>query len=428
MAVAVSGGPDSLALTLLAHAWAVARGGRVLGLIVDHGLRPESAKEAALVRRWLDNRDIAVRVLAWHGPKPATGLQAAAREARYQLLLDSCRAESILHLLLAHHAEDQAETVAMRAERRSGAAGLAGMPAVVETGGVRLLRPLLSVPKHRLRATLQAVSQPWLTDPSNASPRFRRGQLRRDSGFVWQPWWKQGREHAQTRTALDRELARFLACHARPHRFGFVRLAFHAWLALPVELRLAALIRLLVSIGGSTYPPHTDSLRQLDATLAGAPGRTRSTLGGCLIAKVDKDLVIAREPARITHRETLLPGASCLWDRRFHVACEHGAGPLTLGPLGEAGRQALSAAVRERLRAARVPPAAVAALPALYRDQQCLCPPLEPYGLVGPRDVVLTAVLHVGTPLAAAPFGGVNVVSNDERLIYRSGTGGEAAA
>ncbi|HEX9525064.1 MAG TPA: tRNA lysidine(34) synthetase, partial [Reyranella sp.] len=115
LAVAVSGGRDSLALALLSHGWAAERDGRVVGLIVDHGLRAESVAEAATTRDVLARHGIEGAILPWwSGAKPRAGLQEAARMARYRLLRDECRRRGILHLLLAHHADDQAETVAMR--------------------------------------------------------------------------------------------------------------------------------------------------------------------------------------------------------------------------------------------------------------------------------------------------------------------------
>ena len=110
VAAAVSGGPDSMALGVLAHEWARARGGRVLALVVDHGLRPDSGVEARRVTGWLGDIGIGHAVLSWDGPKPAAEIQAAARAARYRLLVDHCRADGVLHLLIAHHRDDQAET------------------------------------------------------------------------------------------------------------------------------------------------------------------------------------------------------------------------------------------------------------------------------------------------------------------------------
>src|SRR5439155_11044874 len=154
IAVAVSGGPDSMARLLLAERWAKERGGAAWALTVDHGLRPESAAEACTVAGWLQARAIPHAILVWHGEKPASGLQEAARAARYRLLAEWCRAQGCLHLLAAHHRADQAETHLIRRRAKSGRDGLAGMSAVRELAGCRLVRPLLAVPQTRLRAFL----------------------------------------------------------------------------------------------------------------------------------------------------------------------------------------------------------------------------------------------------------------------------------
>ncbi|MDA0704544.1 MAG: tRNA lysidine(34) synthetase TilS, partial [Proteobacteria bacterium] len=180
LAVGVSGGPDSMALALLADAWARACGGRVLALIVDHGLRPASTEEAARVAGWLVARGFETRVLPWLGEKPERGVQAAARAARHALLEAACREAGILHLLLAHQREDQAETILLRRAAQSGADGLAAMAAVVERRHCRLLRPLLTVPRARLIATLEAAGQDWIEDPSNADTGFTRIRLRNE--------------------------------------------------------------------------------------------------------------------------------------------------------------------------------------------------------------------------------------------------------
>jgi tRNA(Ile)-lysidine synthase len=422
LAVAVSGGPDSMALAILARAWVEARGGTLLALVVDHRLRPESTAEAGQAAAWLAALGIPAQVLAWQGPKPAAGIQAAAREARYRLLADACRAAGILHLLLAHHADDQAETVAMRAGRGSGPAGLAGMAAVRELEGLRVLRPLLAVPKARLVATLKAAGQPWLEDPSNRSPRFARTGLRQDEGFAAAAWREEGERQASARAERDRMLARFLAEHARPHPLGFVRIERAAWMDLPPELRLAALARALAAVRGSAYPPDVRPLA-LDTTGA------RLTVGGCLVEVTDGSLLVVREPGRATGQELLRPGETALWDGRFAVSYRTGPGPLVVGRLGEAGWAALPRPVRERLRTLGLPRPAIAALPGLWRDAAlAACPLLAAYGLRSSSEFTATMVLHATTPLAVAAFQGANVVSKPQRLIYRSGTGDEPAA
>ncbi len=174
IAVAVSGGPDSLALLLLVDRWARDQGGAALALTVDHGLRPDSAAEAAQVGAWAKARGIAHAVLPWTGDKPQTGIQAAARQARYRLLTEACAARGILHLAIAHHADDQAETVLFRRERGSGPAGLAGMTAARSLGAVRMIRPLLGWPKSALTQTCRHFGQDFVEDPSNRSDRFAR--------------------------------------------------------------------------------------------------------------------------------------------------------------------------------------------------------------------------------------------------------------
>ncbi len=179
LAVAVSGGPDSLALTLLLAEWAHNRNGRVDALTVDHRLRAESTAEAEQVGRWLAPLPgVTHRILPWTGPKPDSGIQAAARAARYWLLSAYCRDHAILHLCVAHHRDDQAETHRLRAGHGSGTLGLAGMSAVRPLDGVRLLRPLLSVAKPELLALLAAREQSWISDPSNSNPAFERVRLR----------------------------------------------------------------------------------------------------------------------------------------------------------------------------------------------------------------------------------------------------------
>ncbi|MEZ5823746.1 MAG: tRNA lysidine(34) synthetase TilS [Geminicoccaceae bacterium] len=178
LAVAVSGGSDSMALALLADGWCRRRGGRLVSLVVDHGLRPESADEATTVVRLLQESGIEARVLRWEGEKPRTAIQERAREARLELLVQACRHEGALHLLLGHHRQDQEETVAMRLERGSGPLGLAGMSACREMDDVRLLRPLLGFDKAELREWLEARGIRWIEDPSNRDPRYWRARFR----------------------------------------------------------------------------------------------------------------------------------------------------------------------------------------------------------------------------------------------------------
>src|SRR6185503_12487893 len=182
--LAVSGGPDSTALMMLMARWRAARksGPRLIAVTVDHGLRAEAKREAAAVARLARKLKLSHRTLRWTGVKPKTGLQEAARNARYRLLAAAARQAGASHILTAHTRDDQAETFMMRMSRGSGLTGLASMRRLSElpaAPGFRLVRPLLGVPKARLLATLKAAKIPYADDPSNRDPRFTRARFRK---------------------------------------------------------------------------------------------------------------------------------------------------------------------------------------------------------------------------------------------------------
>jgi tRNA(Ile)-lysidine synthase len=356
LAVGVSGGPDSMALVIVADRWARQRGGTVWGLIVDHRLRPESAAEAARVASWLEARGIHHVTLVWTGEKPTTGIQEAAREARYRLLAGWCAEQGCLHLLTAHHRDDQAETYMIRHRARSGVDGLAGMSAVRELPHLRLVRPLLGVPKARLVAFLGAERQDYLQDPSNRNPAFERSRLRlaTETPLPCLPEESVSRRearvereakirrevghHAVGRIAREREVARLLARAVTLHPAGFA-LIDPAPVAAAGEPGEQALGRVVMVLGGAAYPVRRERLRRLREALAETPCRAR-TLGGCRFVPWRGRVLVLREAARVASPVTLAPGGAALWDRRF-LATLPIAAPrsVTVGALGteEAG-------------------------------------------------------------------------------------------
>jgi tRNA(Ile)-lysidine synthase len=178
--LAVSGGPDSVALMWLAARWrrGLSRGPRLVAVTVDHGLRKEAAREARDVKRLARMLDLEHRTMRWTGAKPKTGLPAAARAARYELLARAARACGATHVLTAHTRDDQAETLLMRLLRGSGIAGLSAMARQSEREGFVLARPLLNVPKARLIATLSRAKIDFADDPTNRDTTFARPRLR----------------------------------------------------------------------------------------------------------------------------------------------------------------------------------------------------------------------------------------------------------
>jgi tRNA(Ile)-lysidine synthase len=177
--IAVSGGPDSTALLLMATEWAKRRGKpRIEAATIDHGLRAESADEAKAVAALCARLGVGHRILHWKGAKPTSRLQERAREARYHLLVDHAKAIGAEAVMTAHHANDQAETVLFRLLRGSGVAGLRGMDLVTARDGMTIARPLIALKKRDLIAFANARGAPFIDDPSNADPRFARTRLR----------------------------------------------------------------------------------------------------------------------------------------------------------------------------------------------------------------------------------------------------------
>ncbi|MFZ5789726.1 MAG: tRNA lysidine(34) synthetase TilS [Pseudomonadota bacterium] len=396
IAVAVSGGSDSLALALLAAGWAGARGGRAIALTVDHGLRPDASAEAQQVKRWLALRGMAQVTLRWRGPKPETGLQAAARAARYALLADWCRRHAVLHLLLAHQADDLAETFLIRLAHGSGLDGLAAMPAIAELEGVRLLRPLLGVPRARLAATLMARRQPWFEDPSNANPTFERARLRAAlpqlelAGIRSQTAAATARALGRARARFDDDVASLLA-RLRLEPEGWARVPAALLAEAPRPLALKALARLLMTIGGRDYPAGGESLERLLDWIAKGGSRGR-TLGGCRLLRRRAELLVLSEMAdpRIAHVGAR-PGR-WIWNQRFLVTVTGSARRgWSLAPLGEAGLGALAAALGEKeARPRQIAGPVAAGLPALRdaRGRLVAAPLLglrQPRAAAGPR-------------------------------------------
>jgi len=331
LVLAVSGGPDSTALLVLAARWRRARkcGPKLFAATVDHGLRPQSKHEARAVSRLARELEVPHRTLRWTGEKPRTGIQEAARAARYRLLADFAHARGADHILTAHTLDDQAETVLMRMCRGSGMAGLGGMRKVtplwpslrseraagrpIRAGGVLLVRPLIGISKARLIATLRREKIVFSEDASNRDPRFARTRLREIMGVL-------------AGEGLD---ARRLAVFARRLRRADAALEAAAdnaastisqwpwstegpitfdrkeFLNIPAELGLRLLGRAVGHVGDEG-PVELGKLERLYETLVSASRANgdglRSTLAGAVVAMGENGLIVKRAPPRRRQR------------------------------------------------------------------------------------------------------------------------------
>jgi tRNA(Ile)-lysidine synthase len=358
IAIAVSGGADSMALAALGASWAQARGGAARAFIVDHGLRPESSAEAQTVAERCRAMGLAADILVWTGPKPRRGIQAAARQARYDLLATACHRARSLHLLVAHHRDDQAETVALRAERASASGGLAGMTAVAEWQDVRLLRPLLDMPKDRLVATARARGLAWVEDPSNIDTAFARARLRGSGRDLPSP--DVILAHQRRRLLAEAQGAVDLAGCTAIHPAGFAELDHRAWLDLASERRSFVVTRLAMSVGGLAYPPRRDRLSRFLERLGGGAGFASATLGRCLWRRTGQVVRITRENRHLSDQIDLEAGKTVHWDGRFLVTSP--VPGVCVAALGAAGWRRL----REQGTGGELPEAAAVVVPAFH--------------------------------------------------------------
>jgi tRNA(Ile)-lysidine synthase len=411
LAVAVSGGADSLALTLLADRWARRRGGGVVALTVDHRLRAEAAGEARQVAAWLKARGIPHRTLVWDGPRPGRGVQAAARAARYGLLEGWCREHGCLHLFTAHHQEDQAETFWLRLARGSGVDGLAAMSGETPRAGCRILRPLLDVAPARLRAVLAATGQAWIEDPSNENTDYARVRVRGGRALLATEGLSGERVAAtvarlgRARVALESATAQLLGRAVRLHPAGFAWVDAAALAAAPAELGLRGLAAVVATVGGEDYPPRLSGLERLYGEIVGAGlGRGR-TLGGCRVAPGRQGVLVCREAVALQAPTPAPGGAIVIWDGRFRamLASDVPEG-LMLGALGGDGRR-LPAALQARL--AMLPGPVRTGLPALRRGRRLVAvPALEPpaNGPGATRNAIIRVWFRPLRPLSPAGF------------------------
>jgi tRNA(Ile)-lysidine synthase len=300
MAVGVSGGADSLCLTLLLHELAMRDGWHLTALTVNHGLRPESPAEAEQVQQWLRQRGINHHILHWEGEKPTANIHQIAREHRYILLTQWCKDNAVPTLAVAHHRDDVAETFLIRLGRGSGVKGLAAMAATQERHGVTLIRPLLSVPPERLRATLQMrYQQPWLEDSANHNPRFTRTHMRAllpilaQYGISAERIVEAAHNLRRAQDAFDTlVIAHINACvlEQSPTRLTLQHAAFFN---APDEIIYRSMAACLQRVNPQPHAPRFASLQKLIASVQN-PAPTRRTLHHCRIISTGQTLSITQ--------------------------------------------------------------------------------------------------------------------------------------
>lgn len=321
--VAVSGGSDSKGLLLALHISLQTEGRKGFSLVactIDHGLRPESVSEAEAVAAFCASLGVPHRIYRWEGEKPRTGLQAAARNKRYELLTEAAGALGAECIATGHTLDDQYETIAMRGARDAEGGeghGGAGMAATVLYGRrIWVLRPFLGLRRAAIRAFLEAHGIGWSDDPSNVNPLFERARVRANlaaSGGVPELRWS-----AAQRSTSSARAAALIRGHVRVYD------------ALVAEIAAAqvgktddpdwrrGLMSLAAILGGRDHLPPGATVKRLSGFLqSGHPGRM--TAGRVVFDRRRNGLYLYREPRNLPVLD-LRPGECGLWDGRFAIA------------------------------------------------------------------------------------------------------------
>jgi len=405
--LAVSGGADSMALLHLVARWRdqLAEGTRpeIYVATVDHGLRPESRREAEFVAEAAAAAGFSHDILTWTGEKPQSGVQAAAREARLRLLAGLAtrkvkdyarrhgRGDVELAAVTAHTLDDQAETVLMRLARGSGIQGLSGMHPCVERDGLFLLRPLLGTSKVRLVATLQAVGKAWIEDPSNEDHRFERARWREarpvleSLGLTAPAIARSARRLQRVQMMVSEAAGRWIADFGDMHGGAYASLRLEAF-ENGGEVALRGLQAVMQRLGGEAASAELSQVETVYEGLCEA-AKTNSdmpavTVGGCIIDAIARRGAI--DPVARVFREAgnnglskleLGAGETGLWDRRFRiVARQELSEPILIEALGHKGWANLK---RERpdLADLGLPARAAATLPAIRQGEKLVAVP-----------------------------------------------------
>ncbi|MBU1305760.1 MAG: tRNA lysidine(34) synthetase TilS [Alphaproteobacteria bacterium] len=326
--LAVSGGADSLALLLLAQRWAANRvqAPRLKVYSVDHGLRPEAAGEVAMVLAVARSLGVEAQGLVWSGDKPVTGVQEAARLARYRLMGAAMQADGIGVLLTAHHRGDQAETVMMRLAHGSGVDGLKGMTRFAQLAGLSIHRPLLDIDAELLQALVADAGLVPVADPSNTDSHYERVRWRQampglaalglDGATIVQFAARMGEVDAALTQVADACFAELVTLDG----FGSARIALAPFIGLGAAVSTRILGRVLNIVGGRQKPRALGQVERLRQAIVEQTLAKSTTVLGCVVRIKDEAIVVAREPGRSLPADAvLLPQGDLVWDERFRI-------------------------------------------------------------------------------------------------------------
>jgi|TARA_B110000093_G_scaffold26195_1_gene25402 tRNA(Ile)-lysidine synthase len=302
LAVAVSGGPDSLALAFLVKCYSLKNKIKVKYFTVNHKLRKESCTEAKTVQNILKKINIDCKILPWNGKKPSKNIQALARDKRYFLLAGECRKNNIRNLLLGHHIDDLSENFLIRIVRGSGLNGLISFNknTTYKDKKLNILRPLLDIEKKDLIYIATKVFNFFIKDPSNINEEFKRTRIRN----LLQSLEKEGLDKKKLILTInnlkdsDKSIKFYLNKNLKENAIFLKKKNTYVlnqnFFDQSHEIVFRSLTRVIQSIGKKYYPVRGKSINELIEGIS-IKSFSKITLGGCFITRVNETILISKE-------------------------------------------------------------------------------------------------------------------------------------
>jgi len=322
--ICVSGGADSLALTILMNNWVKNKSYSLVIFYFNHKLRKDSDKEVKFVEKLAKNLCIKFKFFTWSGDKPRTAIMKTAREIRYQTIFEYCKKNNIIHLMTAHHLDDLIETYYMRLQRKFSTIGLSSIPKKFNNKNLVIYRPLLWFKKKRLISTCEYFNFDWVRDKSNEDTRFERVRVR---NYLIKKNIDSKRLEEDIKTQIDKnnklenKIGNFFLRNLKVYEFGVFELNYDKFKIIDIDFKVEILKKILVTCSGKVYPPRVRSLKILLKKIFNFKVN-KNTLHSCIIKKINKKIIFFKEFKNIKHEQNgirINAGDNFHWDNRLRI-------------------------------------------------------------------------------------------------------------
>ena len=299
-AVAVSGGPDSLALAFLSKIYSIKHKLSVKFFIINHKLRADSTAESKKVKNELKKINIKAQIFNWNGKKPKTNIQSIARKKRYELLFSECKKKKINNLLLGHHIDDLYENFFIRIIRGSGLKGIASFEKIKKIEGIKLIRPLIAFDKTDLIFISKYVFNFFIEDPSNENLNFTRVRVRnlisnlKEEGFDKSKLFLTTKNLRKSNQAISFFVEKNIKINSFFNQKKKQLILNEKFFKNPYEVNFRSLSDSIRLIGGRYNPVRGKKIDNILKKI-GNNVLVKETLGGCIIKKVNQTVIISKE-------------------------------------------------------------------------------------------------------------------------------------